>query len=130
MHIDLVAEKGNYFGCSYLALLKLAESMRYRLVALTVGNCFFVRDEDFEKFSMYESSLESLAMTEHINYLITGYDGSYILSQRPTFGFQYLYTGKLIGEYYRPAERSRNGGSIMKFLRDLFSLLTRKVLKR
>ena len=102
VHMDLVAEEGNYFGCSVLALVKLAESKGYKLVSMTTTNCFFVSAGDFEKFSDYETTLAALALSEHLTYLITGYDGDYVLSRRPTFGFRQPYKRKLVGAHFCP----------------------------
>jgi len=125
-HIDLVAAKGNYFGCSALSLVKLAETKNYRLVALTESNYFFVDDQYFDEFSEYETSLQSLAMTKHITYLITGYDGSYVLSRQPTFGYQHPYTGKLIGDHFSPAARTKSDEGIRGFLRRLLQIIKTK----
>ena len=106
VHIDLVADKGNYFGCSVLALHKLAESKKYKLVAMTRTNSFFVSIEDFEKFSEWEISLVMLAevaIAGAITYYITGYNGDYVLSQRPGFGLGKPYKQKLIGKHFRPS---------------------------
>jgi len=107
IHIDLVADKGNYFGCSVLALHKLAESKKYKLIAMTRTNSFFVSIEEFEKFSGWEKSLAmlaELAIGEAITYYITGYNGDYVLSQRPGFGLGKPYKQKLIGKHFRLGE--------------------------
>lgn len=103
-HIDLIAEKENYFGCSVLALHKLAESKKYKLIAMTRVNSFFVSLENFEKFSEWETSLVTLAemaIAEGMTYFITGYNGDYVLSQRPGFGLGQPYKQKLIGKHFR-----------------------------
>jgi hypothetical protein len=85
-HLDLVPEAGNYFGCSALALVRVAARKGYRLVAVTDTNCFFVRAADFAKFAAYETSLSEIAVTRHLTYLMTGYRGDYVLSREPTYG--------------------------------------------
>ena len=85
--MDLVAEPGNYFGCSPISMVKLAEQLGYRLVAVTLCNCLFVREEDFPRFAGYETSLPAIAKTEHLTYLISGYAGDYVLSRQPTYGY-------------------------------------------
>lgn len=72
IHINLRAEKGNYFGCSALSLVELAKRKNYRLVAMTDTNCLFVRSIDFKKFESYDVNLESIAPTKHLTYFITG----------------------------------------------------------
>jgi len=85
-HIELIPEQGNYFGCSPLSLVKLAQSKGYRLVALTDTNAFFVLSNDFDKFLDYETSLDSLAIKKNIAYLMSGYAGDYLASREPTYG--------------------------------------------
>ncbi len=85
-HLELVPDPGNYFGCSALALVRLAETKGYELVAVTDTNCFFVRAVDFPKFADYETSHSAIAVTRHLTYLITGYAGDYLLSREPTYG--------------------------------------------
>lgn len=99
-HIDLLPEKGNYFGCSALALAKLAEKKNYRLIAITEATCFFVRSEDFKKFKNYDTNLESIAPKRDLTYFITGYDGNYMLSNEPAFGCARPSIQKFIGKYY------------------------------
>jgi hypothetical protein len=100
-HIDLLAEPGNYFGCSVLALVKLAEAKGYKLVSVTECNCFFVREADFGKFSEYETSLQCLASTKHLTYLISGFSGDYVASRMPTYGCTVPSTQELRGEFFR-----------------------------
>jgi len=85
-HLDLVPKPGNYFGCSALALVRLAETKGYRLVAVTDTNCFFVRAADFAQFAGYETSLPEIAVTRHLTYVLTGYAADYLLSREPTYG--------------------------------------------
>jgi hypothetical protein len=99
--MDIIQEKGNYFGCSAFSLVKLAEKKGLRLIAVSDTNCFFVRANDFEKFAAYENNLELLMTKKHLTYFITGFDGGYLLSRRPVYGDNYPYAQKLKGEYYR-----------------------------
>jgi hypothetical protein len=100
-YMDLISEKGNYFGCSALSLVKLAERKGYRLIAASDTNCFFVRAEDSGKFASYENNLELLMTRKHLTYFVTGFDGDYILSKEPAFGANYPSSQKFRGEYYR-----------------------------
>lgn len=84
--MELVSEPGNYFGCSPISLVKLGEQKGYKLVAVTLCNCLFVRQEDFPKFADYETSLEKIALTQHLTYLISGYSGDYVFSREPSYG--------------------------------------------
>jgi len=101
VHINLIPEKNNNFGCSARSLVKLAESKQFRLVSLTESNCFFVPEENFYKFVDYETKLENLAINKHLTYLFTGYDGQYILSNVPTYGCSISSDLRFEGDYYR-----------------------------
>ena len=57
--LELVPAPGNYFGCSALALVRLAERRGYRLVAVTDTNCFFVRASDFDDRRRIRASFET-----------------------------------------------------------------------
>ncbi len=99
-HIDLLPEKRNHFGCSALALAKLAKKKGYRLIAMSEANCFFVRSADFKKFRDYDTNLESIAHTKHLTYFITGKGGNYMLSNEPFFGCTHPSAQKFRGKYY------------------------------
>jgi hypothetical protein len=100
--MELVPEPGNYFGCSARSLVKLAESKRYRLIAMTDTNCFFVVEEEADRFDGYETSLDALATDRHVTYLITGYDGDFVLSRRPTYGHRRPSTQAFAGDCWTP----------------------------
>jgi hypothetical protein len=100
VHLDLIPDPGNYFGCSALSLVKLARSKGYQLVSMTESNCFFVREEHFACFSEYDTSLQSLAFVTHLTYLMTGYAGDYVASQRPTYGCNFPSRQHFTGEHY------------------------------
>jgi hypothetical protein len=104
IHIDLVATEDNYFGTSARALINLAESKKYRLVAITKTNCIFVTEEEFPKFADFETSPEQLAVNDNLVFLITGFDGKYVLSKNPPFGMKNIYKQSLIGDYHLPPE--------------------------
>ena len=106
-HIHLVPRTKNYFGCSALSLIGLAEKMAYKLISITDSNCFFVTASEFDKFRHYETSFHELAVTRHLTYLITGYDGSYILSREPTYGFSKPSALTFVGNYYVPSSSNR-----------------------
>jgi hypothetical protein len=100
-HIDLIQERGGYFGCSAFSLVKLAEKKGYRLIAASGGNCFFVRAEDFERFAAYENNLEQLVNKKYLTYFMTGFDGDYILSSKPVYGANYPSTQKFRGDIFK-----------------------------
>lgn len=107
-HIDLVPEPGNCFGSSALALVKLAERKGYSLISMTETNCFFVTNDLFHHFSDYETSLPSLALTDHLTYLMTGYSGEYIASRLPTYGCTFPSAQEFRGAYYQFPMRDAN----------------------
>jgi hypothetical protein len=98
--MELIPEKCNYFGCSALSLVKLARRKGYRLIAMTESNCFFVIESEVEKFAGYDLSIESLSIKKHLTYVITGYDGAYVFSNKPTYGCTMPSDQKFKGEYY------------------------------
>lgn len=110
-HTDLLPSVGAGFGCGPLPLVRLAESMDYRLVALTESNLFFVRKEDFNLFSDVETSLEALAITKHQTHLITAYDGSWVLTQKPTYGLGRPSQAAFSGPCFQPAPATPTPGN-------------------
>jgi hypothetical protein len=97
-HLELVQEPGGHFGCSSLALVRLAEKKGYRIVALTGTNCIFVTDEEFGLFKQFETSFEELSTWQGI-YVMTGYAGDYVLSTEPYYGLTRPSKQKLLGEH-------------------------------
>lgn len=124
-HINLVPEAGNYFGCSVSSLVKLAESKGYQLIALTETNCFFVPASEFSKFSGFVTALDELLILDHITYVMTGYNGEYVLSREPTYGHRKPTDQEFRGEYYRPEENPASNRS-RRSLRSVVSLLLKK----
>jgi hypothetical protein len=110
--MELVAEPGNYFGCSPMSLTKLAEEKGYKLAAVTLCNCIFVRQEEFSKLAAFETSLERIALTEHLTYIISGYSGDYVFSREPTYGWTVPSRQKFaVGKACLAPEKSgRKGG--------------------
>lgn len=76
---DIYFPYGSAWGCSAGALVRLAESKGYKLIAMTDSNCFFVISEEFEKFKEYETRIEKIKITKYLKFLITNYSGSYII---------------------------------------------------
>lgn len=99
-HMDLVAEPGNYFGASALAMVRLAEKKGYALVACTETNLIFVQQEYFDLFREYDTNLESIFVPRHLVNLITGFGGDYLLSREPPYGFTTPTKQAIRGEFY------------------------------
>jgi len=110
VYMDLVPEEKNRFGCSLLSLIKLAETKGYKLVSVTDTNCLFVSAADFEKFFEYETSLTLLAITKSLTYLITDYNGNFVFSRKPAFGFKQVSRQKFtVGKYFNPSLKKMEG---------------------
>lgn len=104
-HLEIVQIQDAFFGCSSLALVNLARRKGYELVAMSDANCIFVRRDEYPAFSLFETAYDAIAPENSLTWLITSFDGSYLLSREPTFGFNKPFTGKLaIGElrYIKP----------------------------
>ena len=83
--IDLIQERGEYFGASALALVNLARKKGYGLVCCTDSNCFFVLQSEYPKLNIAEPSLEEVFVRDHLTYVITSADGRPFLSRKPTY---------------------------------------------
>lgn len=99
--VDLFAEYGNYFGASVSALERVARSKSYRLVALTDTNCFFVLEEDFHRFSGYETRLQKIRIDRLLIHVMTAYNGDYVVSRPGPYGLKFPHGGKLTGPHVR-----------------------------
>lgn len=88
-HLDVYGEYGNIMGCSVGALRRVAKEKGYSLVAITVSNCIFVRDEDFVLFEDYETELEKISMDRCLRYIITDYAGNYQILGQSDFADPY-----------------------------------------
>jgi hypothetical protein len=89
-HIPLVGGRGTDFGCSALSLTRLAASKGYALVAVTVCNCIYVRNDLASGFSEYQTNLKYLSLDylNRLNYIITDYKGNHLTNrQKFTYGF-------------------------------------------
>lgn len=94
--VQLVPTTGNYMGCSALSLQLMAQSKGYKLVCVTLSNCLFVREEDADAFSSYETNLEKIFPRDYLCNLITGFDGRFVLTNCPPFGLSLPSRQKLL----------------------------------
>lgn len=69
-------------GSSALALTKLARLKGYSLVACTLANCIFVRDDLFVKFPITDNSVDALMPKEGITYVCRNFAGEIVFSQK------------------------------------------------
>ncbi len=83
--MEVIQEKGAYFGSSALALCNLARRKGYTLASLTETNLFFVRNDEFLKLEVQEPSLKDIFIKDNLTYIMTGYDGTPAVSRIPTY---------------------------------------------
>jgi hypothetical protein len=103
-HIDMYGAYNNYIGCSVRALIRIAESKRYKLIAIVGANAFFVVEEEYNKFSDFETSFEKLRVDDSLMYIVTAFDGQYFIirgknESKGDFGITLPYQGKVYGSY-------------------------------
>lgn len=84
-HLEIVQQPGDYYGCSALALHKLAKLKRYQLVHMTDTNMFFVRSEDFDKMNVNESELYNLFPFQNLTNVLSSYDGQTFINRMPVY---------------------------------------------
>lgn len=114
---DLIPQKNNYFGCSAKSLCDLAAKKGYKLIAVTDTNCFFVLEEYFQLFDDYQTNLLNLRIDNYLTYVYSGYDGKYVLSGRPVYGFTIPEEIDFFGNYFKPKP---NRASIIKQIKGKF----------
>lgn len=85
-HIEYIPdEKNSLVGASTLALYNLGLKKDYCLVHCTDTNSIFVHKDLFTLFNIKENLPMQLMKTDHITYLISKYDGSYLVNKEPAF---------------------------------------------
>jgi len=84
-HLDIVQQKGEYFGASALALTKLASRKGYCLAHLTGTNLLFVERGHFVKLDIKELILDEVFDYTRLACVITSYDGRSLLSTPLTY---------------------------------------------
>lgn len=69
-------DSSTFKGSSASAMVSLGNKKGYSLVAVTITNCIFVLDEEFEKFNIFDNSLEALRIYDGLsrNYFYQTYD--------------------------------------------------------
>lgn len=82
-NVEFIDDGGRSFmGSSALALTKLARLKGYSLVACTLANCIFVRDDLFVKFPITDNSVDALMPKEGITYVCRNFAGEIVFSQK------------------------------------------------
>ncbi len=84
-HIDIVQEKGEYFGASAKALNRLAIDKGYALVDITSTNMIFVREDEFEKIKISRQIVDDLFNKSLLTYVVSGYGGYSFLTRLPRY---------------------------------------------
>lgn len=78
-------------GSSALSLTKLAHQKGYKLVACTIANCIYVRDELFPKFNLLDNSVSTLMPKSGLTFLARNFAGEVVFSSKtvvePMIGF-------------------------------------------
>lgn len=90
--VEYIDEGGKAFmGSSALALVNLAKSKGYRLVACTITNCIFVRNELYSKFNIADNSVDVLMPREGLTFVARNFAGEVVFSSKtvvePMIGF-------------------------------------------
>jgi len=99
--LDVYQQYGSDLGCSAAALVRLAATKGYSLVAMTDTNVFFVDSSLIDKFSEFEVSLSKIAINDYVKNIISSYSGMPIIigpkkGQRFPYGVnRQAYTGQL-----------------------------------
>ncbi|MFB9844064.1 FkbM family methyltransferase [Mucilaginibacter ginsenosidivorans] len=78
--MEVVQEKGGYFGSSALSLLKLGREKGYKLAHITATNLILVAANEFDKLRFAEPSLDEIFVRNNLVYLISSYGGSTFLA--------------------------------------------------
>jgi hypothetical protein len=78
-------------GSSALSLTKLADQKGYKLVACTIANCIYVRNELFHKFNLFDNSVVTLMPKSGLTFLARNFAGEVVFSSKtvvdPMIGF-------------------------------------------
>lgn len=75
-------------GCSLRALIDLAKSKEYELVATTLCNAIFVTAREFSKICIEDNSIDSMHFADHTNELLQTYDGTLFVAGLDTLLWQ------------------------------------------
>ena len=84
--LDIYSPPGTQIGSSISALMRIGREKGYRLIAVTDTNCFFVLEEEYSKFKIFNTNIDDISNSKHLNYIITSYSGSYFIYGQFPFG--------------------------------------------
>lgn len=88
------------FGTSSLAMVKLARSKGYELVAHLVSNCIFVKAEEFSRLQISDNSLRSLFTSPFVPKVVSDINGVHYILKEGVWGF----SGAIHANNQRPRE--------------------------
>jgi len=71
--------KGSGFGASVAALNRIAQSKGYSLIAITICNCIFIRNDLSKPFNQFETSLRKIQFEGFLKYITTDFSGKYMI---------------------------------------------------
>lgn len=80
-------DPGKRIGSSALAMVELAKSKGYELVAHLISNCIFVRKEEFHLLQIGENALVNLFTSPFVPQVISDLDGVHYLLKEGPWGF-------------------------------------------
>jgi hypothetical protein len=86
--VSIVQKEDEFFGASAKALLELAHTKQYKLVAITDTNLFLVDEKEFAKLGMAELNLAQNFPGTHLTYLYSSYDGRLFVDKKPPYLYQ------------------------------------------
>ncbi len=88
--LDIYQNKGDYFGCSVGALVRVGKSKGYTLVAATETNSIFVEDQSLAALQNFELDLMKITISDYVKYIAYSYAGMpIIISKKPEWSFAF-----------------------------------------
>lgn len=75
----IYGEVDTSIGASQAALVELAKSKGYSLIAINEANAFFIINEELHKFSDYETDFNIIKQEDFVKYLVSDFSGYYCL---------------------------------------------------
>ena len=101
-HMNIFSKLNNFSGCSVGALNRVARKKGYTLICITDTNCFYINDNELEKFYDYDLSLESMRIDKYLKYVVTDYRGNYKIigtkDSKTPYGFKKPTTEEFFGD--------------------------------
>jgi hypothetical protein len=83
--VDVVQPRGEHFGASAKAVVRLGRERGWRLACLTETNVVLVRNEDFPALGFPEPTLEETFPDAHLTHVVCSFDGATFLTRTPSY---------------------------------------------